>query len=92
MVKKHNLLIQSKVKPFYVYDGKRHPVKSVAREKRDGHEEDALSWLNQFYQKGHDNEPLTTKDREQAKKDWKTITVWDTGMIHMVVECGVATC
>lgn len=42
--------------------------------------------MNQFYQKGHNNEPLTTEDREQTKKDWKAITVLDTGMIHMVVE------
>lgn len=46
--KKHNLLIQSKVEPFYVFDGKQHPVKSVAREERDGRKVSALARLNQL--------------------------------------------
>jgi hypothetical protein len=42
-------LIDAGLKPIYVFDGRRHPMKIVVRETCDTPQESTQKWLDDFY-------------------------------------------
>ena len=69
----HHALTSVGIKPYY---GHRHPMKSVARHKRDSAKQKSLDWLEQLYCKGREApSELTEEDRDEMLRHLKKITV-----------------
>lgn len=84
--RRHKILVDSGLKPMYVFDGRRHPMKVVAREKRDNPLESAIKWLDEFYSKGLLGESISDDERDEAMKKMKEATQVTPEIISIVIE------
>ncbi len=83
--RRHNMLTDLGITPFYVFDGSRHPMKVVARQSRDKKLASARDYLNSFLEKGRRGDPITDDDRKRALKNIRDTFIPDQKIIHMVV-------
>ncbi len=82
----HNALTSNGIKPYYVFDGHIHPMKSVARQKRDSDKQKSLNWLEQLYAKGRTLlSEVTEEEREEMMQHLNKVTVPDTHLVSYVV-------
>jgi len=58
----HHALTSAGIKPNYVFDGHRHPMKSVARQKRDSAKQKSLELLEKRSCKGREAPSEVTED------------------------------
>jgi hypothetical protein len=86
-----NLLRQHDIIPYFVLDGFPHPMKKVAREKRDKVYDAAKSRCKEFYQKGLKRGDLIDEDEHDKNfKDLKSITIPNEKIISFMLDCLLA--
>jgi len=71
----HNNLVKAGVIPYYVFDGSRHPMKSVARQQRDKKLEKAREHIENFYSRGRNGEIIDEEHRIEALKYSRDLAV-----------------
>jgi 5'-3' exonuclease len=86
MKRRHKILVDAGLKTIYVFDGRRHSMKDVARENRDSPLESARKWLNEFYSKGLAGESISDEERDEALKRMKEATEVSPELVSMVVD------
>ena len=84
--RRHKVLDDAGLNPIYVFDGKRHPMKVVAREQRDTPQESAQEWLKEFYEKGKSDATISDQEREEALRKMKDASKITPAIIFMVVQ------
>lgn len=84
--RRHKVLADAGLNPIYVFDGKRHPMKVVAREQRDTPLESAQEWLTEFYEKGKSGATISDQEREEAAQKMKESCNITPEIISMVIQ------
>jgi 5'-3' exonuclease len=91
--RRHHVLVDSGFTPHYVFDGKRHPIKRIARQAREGSFLEAWNRLEAFMTKGKStNSPISDKERKDAVKDMLLHTKPGEEIISLVKNWMMAEC
>ena len=79
----HDILTKLNITPIYVFDGCRHPMKSIARAKRDDTVEKAKTWLSNYYSNAKTN-IINDNQRKESLKKLKAIS-YPTNEVHDMI-------
>jgi 5'-3' exonuclease len=84
---RHDHLQRMGIVPFYVFDGQEHPMKSVARAKRDKTKSDASKALDRLFAKGRDpNQNISDDDLTEVKKHMKALSKPTEELTRLIVD------
>jgi len=84
--RRHKVLVDSGLKPIYMFDGRRHSMKVVAREQRDGPQESARKWLDDFYERGRSGATISDEERDKALQKMKDSCVITPETLFVVAQ------
>jgi 5'-3' exonuclease len=84
--RRHVILGDFGITPVYVFDGNRHKMKSVAREKRNDTLQKAREGLSELYDRSKRGETITVADRQAGYKFMKDSFEPDQELVSLVVE------
>lgn len=82
----HQQLTDANIRPYYVFDGFRHPMKKVARKQREKKYDAAKLWLEEFYDDARNNIPIDEERRESAMKYLREFTIPNELVISYIVD------
>lgn len=72
---------------YFVADGFRHSMKSVARATRDRRLNTAKKWLHDFYKDAREGIPITEERRAKLNKNLAAVAVPNDTVLKMVTDC-----